>query len=359
MSTHFRTTLAVLLTSTIMATAQDAPAPADPAPAPKPAGPGAMSEKVAADLLKTLEVLQTQLGSAKGKQSGGALAALLAASLSPEKAYDLFLDCKKKVDFEDKGKTSKDFTDWKTSKDQRTTSFHSPFYKEVLQQQAQWLVLTIQATSATTEAAYGAVVAKIPAYFDNLSDSIKKMGPMRGELDHDVVTDTVFGKFYKLDITLDKSQVWSYKPLNMDAVYDTVVLPYYRAKKDPANVTAAWKKRMAVEEKIITIAKNDDKADPNNNAEEAVILMATEKLPMMEWGMLKDSAQMINETTGANALLEHIKKHLGHKDAAKWIDELARMAKHEVVEPTTIEGNFNGGGGGGERRAGPQNKRGR
>lgn len=188
------------LVSPILAQATAQPLP-DAAEQPPAASAPPATDKAQADLLKALEALQTQLGSAKSKQTGTALAAFQAAATGDDKAYSLFMDCKKKVDFEDKGKTGSEFEKWRRLDEAK--ALHDPEFTSVLKLQLQWLILSIQAGNATTDTAFGTVVAQVPAFLDSLFANYKRMNRFRGELNRDVI-DSVFGRFYKLDITLGR-----------------------------------------------------------------------------------------------------------------------------------------------------------
>jgi hypothetical protein len=349
MSPFIRLTLLTALTGSFstqvlaQASAEPVPAPtetepAEPAPATRTA-PGAINDKGMADLLKALQALQGQLGSAKSKQTASALAAFQIAAAADDKAYALYMECKKKIDFDDKGKEAKDWVDWKRRDD--TKMLNDGEHLAALKLQLQWLILSIQAGNATTDTAFAAVVAQVPTYLDNLFASYKRMKTFRGELNRDVI-DTLFGKFYKLDITLGRREGWSYNPLNIDATFDTVILPYLRNLKNASNVGSAWKKRIQMHQDMLEIEEREAKSNPGSNAEERGIKFKEEKLPRLEWGMLKDGFLMGNETSAATAMLTHIRNHLGHKDAAQWIEEMTKMANHEVVEPTTVPDNPSG-----------------
>ena len=260
------------------------PVPAKPAPAKTP--PNALSEKAIADLLKALKELGGQLGVAKSKATEKALAAFQAALTSDDKAYSLFMECTKQVEFDDKGKNGADFTEWKRRDD--TKELHEPEHKQVLKLQLQWLVMSIQAGNALTDSEFAKVVAQVPAYLDTLGEAWKRMKTFRGRLNQDVI-NTVFGKFFKLDITLQRREGWSYNPMSIDSIYDTVVLPYLRNLKKATEVSNSWKKRIQILTDVLDIEEREAKQgkdDRNSKAEENNLRFKEEKLPRLEWGMM-------------------------------------------------------------------------
>ena len=349
----------------VSAYSQATPAPAEPAETPpaatKPASATALSDKALADTLKLLKDLSSKLGAAKSKSSAAALAAFQAALASDDKAYSLYMDCVKKVEFDDKGKDGPEFGEWKRRDDVK--ALHEPEHKQVLKLQLQWLVMSIQAGNAVTDAEFAKVVSQVPAFLDSLAEAWKRMKTFRGKLNADVI-GTVFGKFFKLDITLQRRDGWSYNPMSIDSIYDTVVLPYLRNLKKASEVTNSWKKRIQMLTDVLEIEQREAKQgkdDPNSKAEENLIRFKEEKLPRLEWGMLKDGYLMGNEVGAAPGMVSHISKYLGHKDAALWIEELTKLLNHEDVAPTLVSDSTNGesqnGGGGGGRQQGPQRRR--
>ncbi len=348
------------LVSPITAFSQTAPAPAKPAaPAASPAqtedaddgepvapvkppsasNGSALNEKALAELLKSLQALSGQLGAAKSKATATALAAFQDALTADDKAYTLFMKCLEKVEFIDKGKTGSEFNLWK--REDGAKALNDAEHKQVLKLQLQWLVLSIQAGNAVSDAEFAKVVSQVPAFLDSLEAAWKRMKTMRGRLNADVI-GTVFGRFYKLDLTMARREGWSYNPVAIDSIYDTVVLPYLRSQKKASEVANSWKKRIQMLTDVLEIEEREGKNDPNSKGEENNLKFKEEKLPRLEWGMMKDAFQMGNEMGSATSMVNHIKSHLGHKDAGLWIEEMTKLANHEDVGPTIVEGSPTG-----------------
>lgn len=323
--------------------------PAAPVKPPSASNGAALNEKALADLLKSLEALSGQLGAAKSKATGTALAAFQEALTGDDKAYTLFMKCLEKVEFIDKGKTGSEFNLWK--REDGAKALNDAEHKQVLKLQLQWLMLSIQAGNAVSDAEFSKVVSQVPAFLDALEAAWKRMKTMRGRLNADVIS-TVFGRFYKLDLTMARREGWSYNPMAIDSIYDTVVLPYLRAQKKAAEVANSWKKRIQMLTDVLEIEEREGKNDPNSRGEENNLKFKEEKLPRLEWGMMKDAFQMGNEMGAATGMVNHIKNHLGHKDAGLWIEEMTKLANHEEVGPTMVEGSPTGeqNQGGGRRR---------
>jgi hypothetical protein len=312
-----------------------APAAATPTPGTSPAA-APINEKQLADLLKALQDLETQLGSAKGKATISALTAFQAAMANDDRAYSLFMDCTKKIEFDDKGKTGGEYGEWKRRDEVK--ALHEPEHTTVLRLQLHWLVLSIQATNATTDTAFSAVVAQVPAYLDTLEAAWKKMKTFRKELNKDVLS-TVYAQYFKLEQIMERREGWSYNPLRIDSIYDEVVLPYLRKQKNAASLTASWRKRIQMLQDNLEIEIREGKDRPGSRAEENGINFKTVKLPRLEWGMMKDNFVLGGATVAGPAMLNHIRLNLGHRDAPVWIEELKSLAKGEEVEPTVVGDN--------------------
>lgn len=311
-----------------------APAPAESAPKP---GGAALTDKAAADLLRSLNDIATQLDTAKNRHTATALEAFKAAMLSDDKAYSLFMDCKKKVDFDDKGRTGGEWGDYKRRDD--TKALHEPEYTAMLKLQLQWLVLTIQAANASTETSYGFVVSQVPAFLEAAQAAWKRMGPARRELYTDVV-GSVYGRYYELDKVMEKRTGWCTVPGDLDQICEQTILPYLRGKRNAVMLQNAWQKRIAFDAERIEIEQRDGAAGNNNNRdprvrsggnrnEERLIRFREEKLPRLQWGMFKDLFLAGNEAATGPQMLAHIRSNLGHKDATGWIEEFSRLLKHE------------------------------
>jgi hypothetical protein len=315
-----------------------APAPAPTTPSAPPAANGAarpLADQTAAEIMKAVTELANQLDAAKGRKNSEALRAFQDAVQTDDKAYNLWAQCKKQVDFDDKGKTGSEWGEWKRSPESQR--WHDADAGCALKTQLQWLVLTLQAANATTETAREGVLAQIPAFLSGLMDNWKRMGDFRREAMGDVM-NTVYARYFKLDQTLDRDPKWVYSPANIDEVYDRLVLPYLRVKKNLQGVTTAWQNRIRYETEMMDMAEREAKLSKNGNnerraaaAEEDAIKFKEQKLPRLQWWAMKDAFLLGNEAGTAPSMLSHIRAHLGHRDADNWLRELIAMLKHEEL----------------------------
>lgn len=351
MKHRFLNAVVLCLTAQAGSSAQTAPTTPLATPATTPAAPPAASkplnEKVAADLLKSLNDLANQLDTAKGRKNGEALRAFQEAMTSDDKAFTLFADCKKQVDFEDKGQTGSEYGDWKRGDGK---NWHEPDACAMLKLQLRWLVLTIEAANARTETTFGQVVSQVPSYLEAMLTDWKRLGGrFRGELRNDVLS-SVYAKNFKLDQTIERLQGWEYSAGNVDGIYDAILLPYLRQKRSLQGIQTAWQNRIRQQSEMVEVAERNARKDENasgngrgpdprratqaaNRAEEEVVKFKEEKLPRLQWNALKDVYLLGNEEFAGPQLLSHLRSNLGHKDADHWILELAKLLKHEPLDP--------------------------
>lgn len=298
-----------------------------------------LSAAQAEELVKALREVEIQLHAARGKTSAAAMAAYQAAMTSDDKAYALFMECTKQVEFEDKGRIGSEFGDWKRRDDIK--AMRDSEYCTVLRLQLHWLVLTIQANNAKTDSAYATVVNQIPTYLENLHQAWKRMKTYRGNLNRDVIS-TVFAQYYKLDRILQLRDKWNNNPMAIDSIYDQLVLPHLRKQKNGPAAVACWRKRIEMLTDFLEIEEREVKRDAKNHVEERMILFKQDKYPRLQWGMLKDGYQLGNESSAATQMLTHIRSHLGHRDCQLWIQELGRLIKRENVGPTVVGDDIRG-----------------
>jgi hypothetical protein len=295
------------------------------------------------ELLKGLKEVATQLGAAKGKKTAAALEAYKLALTSNDKTHKLFEDCKKSVDFDAKGKSGGDWSDWKRSGEAKALG-ETPA-TTAMRLQLQWLVLTIQAADAETDTQCETVINQIPVFLEEMLGSWKKMEGYATLLRGSVV-QSVFAEYFKLDQILKAPENWVSSPGNVDAIYEQTVLPYLREKKNLAGLQNSWTKRLAQVAQIVEIEykeAKDEADDPgrgriripgSKNFEERMLDFKQERYPSLQWAMMRDLFQAGSEASNGPAMLAHIKSHLGHPAADGWILELSALLKREPLPET-------------------------
>jgi hypothetical protein len=323
---------------------------------------GKLPAEAQQQMLKTLTELEGQLGGAKQRKVAEALKAFETASAKGDSAYNLWLDCKKSVDFDEKGKTAADFGEWKRSEG---SQYHEPEHTKALQFQLQYLVLTLKATLATKDAEVGAVMAQLPTFHDAVLADWKQMKKYSRVLRESAV-QSVFAKFFKLDQILELPETWSPIPGDIDSAYDVTILPYLKQSKNLASLTAAWNKRINQVSEIFEIevaqekqaereegkgyvpkgfnpASRPKEQQYTGNAEERLAMFKKDGLPRLQWRMNVDMFQLGSESTSSQTMLGILKSNLGHPDAEGWLGQLTALLKGEPLPVSSPENAAAGG----------------
>jgi hypothetical protein len=132
----------------------------------------------------------------------------------------------------------------------------------------------------------------------------------RQALDQPVLSTAVARKF-KLDSTLTPPDGWSPLPADIGTIYESAILPFYRAKKDPARLQSVWTKRIQQEGALASAADSEFQTKYFREVAQ----------PRLEWGMARDMFRAGNRQA-ATKMLMVINQNPGHKDALEWVKDM-------------------------------------
>jgi hypothetical protein len=312
--------LALAISSAGTALAQLAPrSPATPAPQPAPP-PKPLDAKEVAEKLAKLEQIGKTLDEQKFGYNARIIKELREAGVSGEKALALWLDCKKDVDFDQAGKTMTEFAEWK----RRMTKDPNRERDAELQLQVQWLAIVLMDANARSESARGEAITAALQFLDTLVERVRKAdGRITGAARENVIS-SVFAKHYKLEATVSAKDGGAYVPGDIDAIYEKMILPFYRASNQAVNLMNAWKKRIVQQTAIAD-------AFPYREAKEQ---FTAEKLPELQWGQARELFMLGQEESAAQTMLSIIQSNLAHRSASRWIMEFTALLKKEELPPT-------------------------
>lgn len=284
-------------------------------------------------LLENLEKLRESANSKVDAKFRIALAAFREAIASDDAAIDLYLNCMEKVDFEDQQKKSADFREWKRKEAEKLSD---PGLRLALRHQLRWLVLTLQAASEKADRAKLAVDAQ--EIVDSIFREPAKLKNQEALLSQ-AVTSSVFARAY--DINSAKVEKWPLSPVQLDPVYEQILLPPCRTPARLGELRAMWIKRIQQEG-----AKMEHWSGNNGNPKEqkrigmasAMQSPAYEKYlaetqPKLQWDMEIDLFRNGDESGAALRMLAHLEKYLAHPAAGGWSKEFEALLKPAVVAP--------------------------
>jgi hypothetical protein len=282
-------------------------------------------------LLENLEKLRESADSKVDARFRIASAAFREAIGSDDAAISLYLNCMEKVNFEDQQKKSSDFREWKRKE---AENLSDPGLRLALRHQLRWLVLTLQAASDKADRAKLAMDAQ--EVVDSIFRDPEKLKHQENILSQ-AVTSSVFARAYEINSA--KVEKWPLSPIQLDQVYDDILLPPYRSPGRVGELRAVWIKRIQQEGAKIEHWSGNDK----NPKEDRRIGMASamqspayekflaEAQPKLQWEMELDLFRNGDESGAALRMLAHLEKYLAHPSARDWGKQFEALLKPAVA----------------------------
>lgn len=295
-----------------------APASSDapPAPAVPDTVPGELDPAAAERLLRQLNDLQEQLAARRASHNTGLLPRLREAASNENKAFDLWMEAMRDVEFEKKGRPAAEFSDFRNG---RAKKDRTPEFTAGLRLQARYLSVLVMAAEASTDAAREEAVAAMLQYLDDYVGVVKKLGRSPRVLEENALAGPV-AKHLKIDRTVKEAQAGSVVPGRIDEIYEKTILPYYRRRGNLAELLSAWRRRIDQAGRIAAARKSQEATDR----------FRTEELPELQWGQALDQFEGGQQEAAAAAMIGIIRSNLGHKSAEAWINSLAERLRTPV-----------------------------
>ncbi|MGC4013089.1 MAG: hypothetical protein QM755_01025 [Luteolibacter sp.] len=273
-------------------------------------------------LLEKLQKIQDAADAKTDARFAVAVAAFKSALASDQAALDLYLKCVEKQQLEDH-KKAQDFREWKRKQEGQLSDvgFH-----HALRFQLRWLLLTLQVASSKKEiTTFSPEASKM---LDEIFADADKLVDQRNYLRQSAV-GSIFGQTYGLDTVNVKD--WPGSPLDMNAIYERVVMPPLRNPDKIDSLRAAWAKRIQ-QEGIIAAQWSKDPA-------------ATEKFqqdgyPDLLWQMEMDVYHSGDQKGAALRMFQHLEKYGASPKAPDWARQLKDLLspKTESVKPSAAKG---------------------
>lgn len=287
-------------------------------------------------LLENLEKLETASDSKVDARFRLALAAYRNAMTSDDAAIELYLNCMEKVNFDDLHKRPADFRDWKRKEAEKLAN---PGLRLAIRHQLRWLMLTLEAASSKPDR--GKLAADAQEAVDSIFRDSEKLKDQQGVLSQAAIS-TVFAQAY--DINQVKVENWPMSPIDLDGIYNQVLLPPYRKPATLAALKAGWIKRIQQETMKNEIwsqvapqirdgreVKRVGMASEMKSPEQ--LLFQDEGLPKLQWSMEMDIFRYGDESGAAKRMLVLLEKHIGHPSYKEWSSQLKKLIKPDPVAP--------------------------
>ncbi len=297
----------------------------------------ALSDADRETLLNNLDKMKETADARANARFGIALAAFRNAIQSEDTVIEFYLNCIEKVNFTDQQKKTVDFREWKRTEADKLSE---PGLRLALAYQLKWLILTLQATSENVDRTKLASEAQniVDAIFSNPS---KLVG--QENLLNQSVTSSIFARTY--DINSIELEKWPMSPINLEQVYNNILLPPYQNPKSINELRTLWIRRIHQE-----CMKAEFWTEPvkQGKKEEKKIGMASamrppeyekfkeETLPELEWEMEVDLFTHGDQSVSSIRMMALLQKNLSHASVNDWAQELRDMLAPSVPQkPTT------------------------
>jgi len=142
------------------------------------------------------------------------------------------------------------------------------------------------------------------------------------------VLETIFAKAYDIDhveiAELPKS------PLDIEEIYDKIILPPLRNPQTIPTLRQSWLKRIEHEGLLIKEWTSEGSADKDRKPAFEKWLIEGRK--NLVWAMEVDLFDNGDQRASALRMLEHLQENLTHKSAPKWIKEFTRLIEGKPAQ---------------------------
>jgi len=281
-------------------------------------------------ILQRLGTIQEAANSRVDQKYRTALSAFSSAASSEKAALDLYLDSIELVNFKQQDKSVSDFLEWKRSNKEKLSETG---FKLALQYQVRWFILVLNAASEEPD------MERLASESANILDSIiaqaEDLNGHRSTLQQSV-TSTVFAKAYEVNGI--KVEEFPLAALQIDALYDQVLLPPLRRVDRISSLRNAWKKRIFQKGELVRLwsVKPGEHLRQGERTPEYEKFIE-EDVPALRWKAELDAFEAGDERGAAVVMLKHIESNITHKSAPAWAEQFVALLTPESVEETDTE----------------------
>lgn len=253
-------------------------------------------------VLKELQQIKDTRENSIKNQLGQVLQTVNSAASNGGAALDLYLQAQFATQFDGQSHEKTQFQEWKKKE---ADKLKSKSFQEALRLYLIYLSLTLQSSSGVKTADLiphlVGYTTQVLSEADFLADGNELMKKALGE------SIIVRG----LGVNLNPAAEWVMIPGNIDEMYQKVILPELREKKDPAAVEY-WSRKIDRESDASASSKRNFDADR----------FAKTRKPTLLWNRAKEFYLIGYQNRGIAEMLVVIKTYPTHPDAAAWAEQL-------------------------------------
>lgn len=236
-------------------------------------------------------------------------------------AHTLFLNCIEKVRFKEQAKKASEFREWRNRHKDRADT---PSFRLALRHQLHWLSLSLEVFEGKDLPSLSSqCITMIEAILRDAEELKDQQALLRQP-----VLETIFAKAYDIDhveiAELPKS------PLDIEEIYDKIILPPLRNPQTIPTLRQSWLKRIEHEGLLIKEWTSEGSADKDRKPAFEKWLIEGRK--NLVWAMEVDLFDNGDQRASALRMLEHLQENLTHKSAPKWIKEFTRLIEGKPAQ---------------------------
>jgi len=282
-------------------------------------------------LLEKLAALKKAAVGVQSTRITSAIGVFHEAMGSDTGAINLYLKCIEKLNFEEQNKSSQNFRDWKR---RQNDQLKDPAFKLALRHQLQWLCLTLRAVLKHGDYSKLApdASAAVNALFAHATQ-LTGQGPL---LRRSVLT-SVFARAYNVSY-IDPGD-WPTVPLDIDGIYEKIILPPLRNPKSLDALRNAWQNRIQQEALLAEWGQlpqsSGGHGKPIRNAGHTTSYdkFVLETRPDLLWRMQVDLFRAGDQRDAALRMLDHLEKFQNHPKAPDWAQDFIDLISPPKKKP--------------------------
>ena len=264
-------------------------------------------------LLKELQKIKETRQTSIKSQLGKVYQTVNSAASNGNAAMDLYLQSEYTTQFDGKGHEKTQFQDWKKKEADR---LKSKGFQEALRLHLVYLSLTLQSSSGIKNSemvpALTSYATQVQAESDLLSDDKEFM---KRPLNDGMIVRA-------LGVALTPTENWVMTPGNVDEMYQKIILPALREKKD-AKAIEYWDRKLDKEYAAATDSERTFDADR----------FATLRRPALLWNRALEFYLIDQKNRGVAEMFAMIKAYPTHPDAAAWTTQLEQYLAPKEAAP--------------------------
>lgn len=177
-------------------------------------------------ILSALSAIKTKQADAEKGQKTNVFQQIQAASADNSSAMAFYMEAIRATKFQGESREQTQFHDWKKK---QADELKKPAFQTAVRLHLAYLVLTLERANGMTTKQMLSQILSYMAQAQSVPESL--FDPM---MQHEI-GGSIFVNWYQISSWVQQAEEWEAKPGNIDGIWEKVILPEFRAQKDPAS----------------------------------------------------------------------------------------------------------------------------